>query len=123
MTSGIGRTPRTIALEIFCASFLILFQELALIRWMPGQVRVLAYFPNLILISAFLGLGWNLLGAVVGGLMEFASMLTGFRNLLLFAMAIYLCILPFRRKAQSATSYVDPPEQVPFESLQEASSL
>jgi spermidine synthase len=35
----------------------VLFQELALIRWIPGQVRVVAYFPNLILISAFLGLG------------------------------------------------------------------
>ena len=45
------------AFELFCASLIVLFQELALIRWLPGQVRVLAYFPNLILISAFLGLG------------------------------------------------------------------
>ncbi|MBW1810123.1 MAG: methyltransferase domain-containing protein [Deltaproteobacteria bacterium] len=37
--------------------------ELALIRWLPGQVRVLAYFPNLILISAFLGLGIGCLRA------------------------------------------------------------
>jgi hypothetical protein len=43
--------------EIAAASFIVLFQELALIRWLPGQVRVLAYFPNLVLISAFLGLG------------------------------------------------------------------
>jgi hypothetical protein len=38
-------------------SFLVLFQELVLIRWIPSQVRVAAYFPNLILISSFLGLG------------------------------------------------------------------
>jgi len=49
--------PKRPALELFCASLVVLFQELALIRWLPGQVRVLAYFPNLILISAFLGLG------------------------------------------------------------------
>lgn len=42
---------------LFAASFVVLFQELTLIRWLPGQVRVLAYFPNLILLSAFLGLG------------------------------------------------------------------
>jgi hypothetical protein len=43
--------------ELCAASFVVLFQELTLIRWLPGQVRVLAYFPNLILLSAFLGLG------------------------------------------------------------------
>ena len=48
---------RLVALELVAASFIVLFQELTLIRWLPVQVRVLAYFPNLILISAFLGLG------------------------------------------------------------------
>lgn len=43
--------------ELVALSFIVLFQELALIRWFPGQVRVLAYFPNIVLISAFLGLG------------------------------------------------------------------
>jgi spermidine synthase len=43
--------------ELFAISFVVLFQELTLIRWLPCQVRVLAYFPNLILLSAFLGLG------------------------------------------------------------------
>jgi spermidine synthase len=44
-------------LQLAAASFLVLALELILIRWIPGQVRVIAYFPNLILISAFLGLG------------------------------------------------------------------
>ena len=39
------------------ASFITLATELVLIRWVPGEVRVIAYFPNLILIAAFLGLG------------------------------------------------------------------
>jgi uncharacterized membrane protein len=42
-------------MELMVASFVVLFQELTIIRWLPGQVRVLAYFPNLILLSAFLG--------------------------------------------------------------------
>ncbi len=62
-----GTTNRTSlwrpGLELLAASFLILFQELALIRWIPSQVRVAAYFPNLILISAFLGLGIGCLRA------------------------------------------------------------
>ncbi len=32
-------------------------EELSLIRWLPGQVRVLAYYPNLVLLATFLGLG------------------------------------------------------------------
>lgn len=45
------------------ASATVLFQELAFIRWLPSQVRVLAYFPNLVLLSAFLGLGVGCLRA------------------------------------------------------------
>ncbi|MGH7149975.1 MAG: spermidine synthase, partial [Planctomycetota bacterium] len=39
------------------ASFLVLFYEIALIRWLPSQVRLLAYFSNLILLASFLGIG------------------------------------------------------------------
>src|SRR6266550_4573303 len=49
-----GATP---GLTLFATSFVVLFQELALIRWIGAEVRVLAYFPNVVLISAFLGLG------------------------------------------------------------------
>lgn len=55
--------------ELVVISFVVLFQELALIRWLPAQVRVLAYFPNLILISAFLGLGLGCLRAGRGSLL------------------------------------------------------
>ena len=50
-------------IELLAASFVVLFQELALIRWLPVEVRVVAYFPNLILIGAFLGLGVGALRA------------------------------------------------------------
>jgi hypothetical protein len=48
----------------------VLFLELAFIRWLPAQVRVLGYFPNIILIAAFLGLG-------IGGLRVGRSSLFG----------------------------------------------
>lgn len=44
-------------LELFFISLSVLSLELCLIRWTPGQVRVIAYFPNLVLIASFLGLG------------------------------------------------------------------
>jgi SAM-dependent methyltransferase len=44
-------------LYLFLTSFLSLFLELLLIRWVPSQVRVIAYYGNLMLLSSFLGLG------------------------------------------------------------------
>src|SRR5436190_14518536 len=48
---------RLVKWELFVASFLALFLELVLIRWVPSYERVLAYFTNFVLIAAFLGLG------------------------------------------------------------------
>ena len=45
-TSGLRR-------RVFLASFLVLFLEVALIRWMPAYIRLLAYFSNFILLRAF----------------------------------------------------------------------
>lgn len=42
---------------LLLVTFSALVLELALIRWVAGQVRIVAYFPNLILISAFFGMG------------------------------------------------------------------
>ncbi len=47
-------------LQIALVTFGFLALELALIRWISSQVRVLAYFNNLILIACFLGLGLGL---------------------------------------------------------------
>ncbi|MCZ6689524.1 MAG: hypothetical protein O7H41_07980 [Planctomycetota bacterium] len=48
--------------QLFALSFLALFLELLLIRWVPSAVRLVAYYANLMLISSFLGLG---LGALI----------------------------------------------------------
>jgi len=50
-------------IRIFLASFLVLFLEVALIRWLPAQIRLLSYFSNFILLAAFLGIG---IGALLG---------------------------------------------------------
>lgn len=50
-------THETRAGRTFLASFLVLFLEVALIRWMPAYVRLLAYFSNFILLASFLGIG------------------------------------------------------------------
>jgi spermidine synthase len=47
----------SVAWKLFLASFLSLFVELALIRWIPGTVHIVGFFANLILIASFLGLG------------------------------------------------------------------
>lgn len=51
---GPGLSPN---LYLLLASFLSLFVELLLIRWVPSQVRVIAYYGNIMLLSSFLGLG------------------------------------------------------------------
>ncbi len=43
--------------ELFLVSFLSLYAELVVIRWLASEVRVFAYFKNLPLMAAFLGLG------------------------------------------------------------------
>ena len=52
MTHGDKRGARN-----FLASFLVLFLEVALIRWMPSYIRLLGYFSNFILLASFLGIG------------------------------------------------------------------
>ena len=56
------------------ASFLTLFGELALIRWMGAEVRIFAYVKNLTLLLCFLGFG---LGVCSGAS---ASALAGFSD-------------------------------------------
>lgn len=43
--------------ELFLISFLALYAELVVIRWLASEVRVFAYFKNLPLMASFLGLG------------------------------------------------------------------
>jgi hypothetical protein len=49
--------PRSVGIRLFALSFAALFLELMVIRWVPSEVRLVAYYANLMLISSFLGLG------------------------------------------------------------------
>lgn len=67
-------TPlRPRALEVALCTFAILALELGLIRWVGGQIRIVAYFANLILLAAFLGMGLGIaLGRKRADLVRFA---------------------------------------------------
>ena len=51
-TSGLAKVT-----DLFLISFVTLFFEILFIRWIPSSIQIIAYFTNIILISAFLGLG------------------------------------------------------------------
>src|SRR5206468_4238154 len=51
------------SLQLFLASFLMLFVELALIRGTTAAVVYLSFFTNLVLLASFLGIGLGFLRA------------------------------------------------------------
>src|ERR687894_4530 len=50
-------------LRLILLSFLMLFVELALIRWSGSNVLYLSYFSNFVLLGSFLGIGIGFLRA------------------------------------------------------------
>ena len=67
--------------RLFVSSFLVLFLEVALIRWMPAYIRLLAYFSNFILLASFLGIG---IGCLLAGRR---------RNLFVWFPAVQLAVI------------------------------
>lgn len=55
------------AAAVVAAGAAALFVELALIRYVPGQVRVLGYFTNFVLLAAFLGFGVGIIAPLIFG--------------------------------------------------------
>lgn len=55
--SGPSLEYRLDGVDLFLISFVILFLELALIRWVPSYTKLLSYFSNFILLACFLGMG------------------------------------------------------------------
>src|SRR5918999_888441 len=62
-TEAPDRTPATAAARLAVYTLLILFFELAFIRYTAGHVRVFGFYLNFVLIAAFLGMGVGLLRA------------------------------------------------------------
>jgi hypothetical protein len=72
------------AVQLALVTFSILVLELALIRWLVTQVRVAAYFANLVLLAAFLGMGLGV------GLGRYASRLARWSLPVLAAVCVLL---------------------------------
>jgi SAM-dependent methyltransferase len=55
--------PRRAGLDLFLISLLLLFLELACIRWFPAHVLLLTFFTNTVLLACFLGMSVGCLTA------------------------------------------------------------
>jgi SAM-dependent methyltransferase len=56
-------SPRRAGADLFLISLLILFLELACIRWFPAHVLLLTFFTNTVLLACFLGMSIGCLAA------------------------------------------------------------
>ena len=75
------------ALRLLLASFLMLFLELALIRWLGANIVHLSYFSNFVLLGSFLGIG---AGFLVGALVFVFAMLGVLLTGIVLLIAIWL---------------------------------
>lgn len=83
---------RKIFLQLFLVSLLSLFCEMLVIRWLATEIRVFAYFKNLPLMAAFIGLGLGFLWTdKKTDFMKWSSMaLLYFSGLMIVAIGIKL---------------------------------
>src|SRR6476619_5778470 len=51
------------AFDLFLISWLVLFLELACIRWFPSHVMFLTFFTNIVLLACFVGMSVGCLAA------------------------------------------------------------
>jgi SAM-dependent methyltransferase len=75
-------------IELFLISFLILFFELACIRWFGSTVIFLTFFTNIVLLACFLGVSLGCLAAGRGW-----SLMNGFVPLMLLAVVAACAVL------------------------------
>ncbi len=75
------------AARLFLFSFVLLFLELALIRWLGSNVFFLSYFSNFILLGSFFGIG-------IGFLQPHSSRLYQFSPILLAFLILFVTVFP-----------------------------
>ena len=90
-----------LALAFLLPARVFLQVDSTVIRYGAGVALMFApiFFANLIFSRTFMdseasarAFGWNLLGAVAGGALEYLSLLTGYRNLLIIVGVCYLLV-------------------------------
>ena len=75
-------------IRLVALSFLMLFLELALIRWIGSNVLYLSYFSNFVLLASFLGIGLGFLRA------NAARNLFGFAPIALAVLVAFVRVFP-----------------------------
>jgi SAM-dependent methyltransferase len=65
MPSAVASRPGTlrVCIELFLISFMVLFLELACIRWLGSTIMFLTFFTNIVLMACFLGVSVGCLAA------------------------------------------------------------
>jgi hypothetical protein len=88
VAEGAGNAPaRRALLNLFVISFVVLFVEMALIRYVGSQTRIFAFYKNIPLIGAFLGLGSGCLRGKGGGREALRALAAATVIVLFFAVA------------------------------------
>ena len=94
-------------LRLLLGSALMLFLELALIRWLGANIVHLSYFTNFVLLGSFLGIG-------VGFLISRKSWsILPWTPVLLAILVVGVRLYPCRSTAPGATSSSSPPSTPP----------
>ena len=81
-----GNTVSADRRRLFLASFLMLFVELVLIRWLGAHVAYLSFFSNFVLLGSFLGIGIGFLAVNRSDWFRWAPMWLG---ALIFLSAVF----------------------------------
>jgi hypothetical protein len=86
--------PIALRIRLIVLTFLMLFVELALIRWLGGNVLYLSYFSNIVLLGSFLGIGLGFLWAARSEIS-----LLRFMPIVLTALVLLVHFFPIRVEA------------------------
>jgi SAM-dependent methyltransferase len=86
-TAGSAVTARRGLSSLFIISFIVLFVEMALIRYVGSQTRIFAFYKNIPLIGAFLGLGSGCFHGKGGGREALLALAAASGIVLFFAVA------------------------------------
>ena len=87
-------SPRMLRIRLIALAFLMLFVELALIRWLGSNVLYLSFFSNIVLLGSFLGVGLGFLWAS-----RRSTPLLRFTPLVLGALVLFVHFVPIHLTA------------------------
>ena len=96
-----GNTVSADRRRLFLASFLMLFVELVLIRWLGAHIAYLSFFSNFVLLGSFLGIGIGFLAVGRSDWFRWAPLWLG---ALVFMSAVFPVTIDRRAAASSSSA-------------------